>query len=306
MILATCLVSSFKTEKAGREVAIVEASKIPDISEASDRILVPISNPATIEKLLDLAILIKEPKSPEPLYALAVVKDDSIAKEKVLMSERMLQKAIEHASSTETAVRVVTRVDLNIASGIIRAIKDLMITEVIIGWNAKISTATRIFGSVLDMLVENTEQMIVVTKLVSPINTYKKIAVVVPPNAEFEQGTLKWLKAVKYLGKQTGANVDFLVSPSSEERWKEVVKNTKPHLEINFKQYEEWDDLFNLSRKVNIDDLLIVISARKATVSYNPHLDFVPKQLAKYFDLNSFLIIYPEQKLEADIFKHMQ
>jgi hypothetical protein len=75
MILFTCIISSLVTERAGRKLAIAESTKKVDISAGPNRILVPISNPATIEHLVDFAILLKEPHSGTPLYPLAVVKD---------------------------------------------------------------------------------------------------------------------------------------------------------------------------------------------------------------------------------------
>jgi Kef-type K+ transport system membrane component KefB len=306
MILATCLVSSFVTEKAGREYAIFEGLKTPDILEYYDRIMVPISNPATIETLLDLAIMVKEEKSREPIYALAVVKDDIDAKEKLIMSEKMLEKAINHASSIEQKVRIVTRVDLNIASGIIRAIKDMGITEVIIGWNAKIKTRDKMFGSVLDVLLENSGQMTIVSKIINPLNTFKKIIVAIPPNAEFEPMIGRWIKSVKSIGKQTGADLEFHLSESSKIKINELVTATKPQTKVTYKEFEDWENFEIFARHVNESNLLVVVSARKSTISYNHYLDNIPRKLSKHFENNSFLIIYPEQILEPEVFKHMQ
>ena len=306
MILFTCFVSSFVTEKAGRELAIVEGSRPLNSTDLRSRILVPIANPSSIEYLLDLAIMIKDRESNDPLYALAVVKDDADAKEKLLMSERMLEKATSHASSTEHAVRVVTRVDLNIASGIIRSIKDLAITEVIIGWNAKISAKSKIFGNVLDVLLENSEQMILVSKIIKPLNTTRKIIVAVPPNAEYEKGFIHWIRTVKKLSKQTGASVEFYTIEATKEKITKVIQSGKPQIDTRYKEFDDWEYLLDLFQKMNTDDLLIVISARKYTVSYNHSLDTIPKKLANHFENRSFVIIYPEQTLEADVYKHMQ
>ncbi|HET6244351.1 MAG: cation:proton antiporter [Bacteroidetes bacterium] len=306
MILFTCLISSFVTEKAGRELAIIEGNKAPDLWDIPNRVLVPISNPATIENLMDLAIMIKNDISNEPIFALAVVKDDVDAKEKLVLSERMLEKAISHASSTENAVRVVTRVDLNIASGVIRAIRDLMITEVIIGWNAKISAKSNIFGNILDVLLENSEQMILVSKIINPLNTIDKIVVLVPPNAEYEKGFIHWVRTIKKLSKQTGASVVFYSSDFTKEKLIAATKATKPAISSSYKEFNEWDDFSSLSKEIKADDLLVIISARKSTVSYKHFLDNVPKNLAKYFESSNFIIVFPEQTLEPDVFKHMQ
>ncbi len=88
-------------ESAGRNLAIAESKKLPDISQVPNRILVPISNPSTIEQLIDFAILIKEPHSPEPIFPLAVVKDAADTAEQLMATNKMLQQAILHASATD-------------------------------------------------------------------------------------------------------------------------------------------------------------------------------------------------------------
>jgi Kef-type K+ transport system membrane component KefB len=306
MILVTCLVSSYYSEKAGREIAIRESTRLPDLSETPDRLLVPISNPATIESLIDLAILMKNNNSREPIFALSVVKDDIDAREKLVQTERMLEKAIKHAASADNEVRIVTRTDLNIAGGINRAIKDLGITEVVIGWNATISAKDRIFGSVLDLLLDNSNETVFVCKLINPINTVKRMVVYMPPNAEFEPGFGRWLRSLKNIAGQTGRTLDFYIAESSQAIFKKAFDSMSPKVPVNIKIFEDWDDFLIISREIKPDDILIVVSARKATVSFNPHLDAVPAKLAKHFHDNSFIIIYPEQRIKPQMLTVLQ
>lgn len=295
MIMVTCLVSSLATESAGRKLAILESEQVLDVSVVPDRILVPIANPATIEHLMDLAIMIKNPKSPEPIYPLVVVKDDEDVQQRVAASYMMLEKAIKHASATETAVQVVSRVDLNVANGISRAIKELMITEVIIGWNAQINTQQRIFGSVLDHLLQTSRQMVLVTRLAYPINVTRRIIVVIPPNAEFETGFSRWLRTLTTLSKQAGARIIFYASSGAIERMEPTVEAAKPAVEAAYHLFTDWEDFLILAREVAEMDLLVVVSARPGSVSYNKYLDAIPRKLAQHFQSSSFVIIYPEQ-----------
>lgn len=295
MILVTCLISSFVTESASRKLAIVESERVLDLGVVPDRILVPIANPATIEQLMDLAIMIKNPRSAEPIYPLVVVKDDDDVQQRVAASTKMLEKAITHAAATETAVQVVSRVDLNVASGITRAIKELMITEVVIGWNAQISTQQRIFGSVLDHLLQSSRQMIIVTRLVHPININRQIVVVVPPNSELETGFTRWLRTLTTLSKQAGARLNFFTTENAINRIQPIVQAAKPAVEADFSLFAEWEDFLILSREVTDTDLLVIINARDGTVSYNKYMDVIPRKLAQHFQSTSFLIIYPEQ-----------
>jgi Kef-type K+ transport system membrane component KefB len=295
LILASSLGSSFITEKAARVLAIIENRKKPDLSEKPDRIMVPIANPKTIEDLVDLAIMLKNPQYHEPIYPLAVVIDNEHAEEEIFKKNKMLQEAIKHASATDHDVQLVSKIDTNVASGMLRAIKELMITEVVLGWNAKITTRDRIFGTVLDNLLKNTEQMILVCRIVQPLNTTNRIVVIVPANAELERGFLRWIRSVKLLSLQLGANVVFMSGRRTMNRLKAEVKAKKPDIEAEYLLRPTMHEFEHNKTGIGKDDMVMVISARKGTVSYTSELDYVPRVLSRNYKENSFIITYPEQ-----------
>jgi Kef-type K+ transport system membrane component KefB len=299
MILATCVVSSLMVENTGRKLAIEESNKVPDLSEIPSRILVPISNPATLEQLIDFAILIKNPASHEPIFPLAVVKDADNTTEQLLANNRMLEKAIQHASATDHSVQLVSRIDVNVAGGILRAIRELLITEVVIGWNGKVTARQKIFGTVLDNLLEQSRQMILVCKFLHPLNTMQRVVVVVPPNAEREQGFATWVHNVRTLAKQIGADLNFRGETETLQTLEVVMQQGRSSIDVVYKPFHDWSNFASLSQNIRPDDLLIVISARQGSLSHTGALDYVPKQLARHFTQSSFVIIYPEQIWEA-------
>ncbi|WP_162428092.1 cation:proton antiporter [Pontibacter pudoricolor] len=295
LILATSLASSFITERAGRALAIIESRRKPDLSEKPDRILVPIANPATIENLIDLSIMLKNPDYHEPIYPLAVVIDNEQAEEEIFKKNKMLQEAIKHASATDNDVQLVSKIDMNISSGILRAIKELMITEVVLGWNAKITTRDRVFGTVLDNLLEKTEQMILVCKIVEPLNTTRRIIVIVPINAELERGYLRWIRAVKKLSSQLGAKIVFRGRRRTLNKIRQTLATTKPAVEAEFEPIANFREFGDMKTSLTKDDMIVVVSGRRGTVSYNNTMDYVPRVLSRDYKENSFIIVYPEQ-----------
>lgn len=299
MILITCVISSLVVEHAGRKLAIAESSQSPNVTSTLNRILVPISNPGTIEQLIDFAILIKEPHSHEPIYPLAVVRDAEDTPEQLLATNKMLQKAIHHASATDHTVQLVSRIDMNVAGGIIRAIRELMITEVVIGWNGKVTARERMFGSVLDKLLMQTQQMILVCKIVHPLNTMENIVVALPPNAELEKGFARWVNTVRVIAKQIGAKIRFFAAEPTIHPLQQLLKAAKPSVDAVYHAFDEWEDFLILAKEVTENDLFIVVSARSETVSHTDYLDRLPRQLARHFSTMSFVIMYPEQ-LSAD------
>ena len=58
---------------------------------------------------------------------------------------------------------------------------------------------------------------------------------------------------------------------------------------------DNWGDLLLLTGQVNYDHLLVIISARRGSISYDPSFEKLPTQLGKYFSNNSFIVLYPDQ-----------
>jgi Kef-type K+ transport system membrane component KefB len=301
MILVTCIISSLVTEKAAVQQAVIESEQTPDVSDIPERILVPIANDETMQQLIDLAVLVKNPKSIEPIYPLAIIKDDEQSREKLIQSHKLLEKVKRYASATETEVAVLTRVDANITSGIVRAIKDLMITEVIIGWTSKPSARDKFFGSIMENLLRQTGEMILVAKLVQPVNTIKQMKIAVPPRAEHEPGFVHWVNTLRTISKQTGASMTFFSTDSANQRIAAIFKETKANVNARYELFEDWDDFLILSREVSPDDLFVIVSARAGSLSYNGTMQQIPKMLSKHFQQQNFVLVYPEQQSVVNV-----
>jgi Kef-type K+ transport system membrane component KefB/nucleotide-binding universal stress UspA family protein len=297
MILFTCLISSFVTDRAGRNMAVTGRYSETELSEGHERILVPVSNPSTIGNLMDLAFFVKNPRSPEPVYPLAVVLEkegqDKITG-RILESRKMLEAAIEHGSAVENPVQLIYKVDFNVASGIIRACKEHIITDVVIGWNGQPDRRERIFGSILDIVVQKIPVTIMVYKPVGPLNTTGTIRIVAPENAEHEKGFGKWLRKVSNISNETKAPVCFYGTQPTMKALTDMLDKLQIKKKIKFSEFQEWSHFDRLSSDMNKNDLLIVVSARHGSISYTRHHDLVPKLLSKYFNSSSFIIIFPE------------
>jgi Kef-type K+ transport system membrane component KefB len=297
IILISCLVSSFTTEIYGRKLAITELQRLPSYEAGTEKILVPVSNPATVESLVDFALLVKEPLQREPIFMLTVVPDDEKAREQILKNNKMFESAIVHASATDNTLQLVSRVDLNVTNGITRAIKELMITKVLVGWNGKSTTTNYIFGSLLDNLISKSEQMIVVIKMDKPISSIRRLIVTVPPNAEWEIGWSSWISTLLRISRQINTDIVFYGVPASLKKIGILVEGIKLSTKIFFRETSYHYDLDGLRPNILPEDMLVVINARHRTVSHNPHLENVPKTLSHNFQQNCFIIIYPEQKV---------
>ncbi len=305
-ILVTCTVASFATEKAARKLVVQQERLDEDLTSEKlvDRILIPVYNPETLNSLMELAVLLKGKKSKEPLYALNVTNDaasaDSIAKGK-----KLLEKAASIAAATDNTVRMITRYDVNVTSGIIHTIKENYITEVVMGLHHKSSFADSFFGAKTDNLLRATNQMILISKSIQPISTIKRVIIAVPEKAEFEIGFVKWYDRVKNLCKQIGATASFFAHPDTLYQIRLLAQRNKFGVETRFEEFDNWDEFLALTRQVQENDLFVIVVSRKTSISYNPAFEKLPGQLSKYFANNSFIVLYPdqfhEQRNENDI-----
>lgn len=295
LILFTCIISSFITERAARRLAMDEAQMQDGEKQTQEKILIPVANPETIEELINLALVIKDPKQKNGLIALNVINDSNSSESKELQGKRNLEKAAMIAASADVPVTTVSRYDLNIASGIMHTVKEYDATDVVIGLHRKANIVDSFFGSLSESLLKGTHRQVMIAKFLMPVNTLRRIIIAIPPKAEYETGFAKWVEHFCRMGNILGCRVHFFANEETMTRLQPLVKKKYGDTPTEFSKLDEWDDLLLLTGQVNFDHLLVVISARRGSISYDPSFERLPSQLGKYFSNNSLIILYPDQ-----------
>jgi Kef-type K+ transport system membrane component KefB/mannitol/fructose-specific phosphotransferase system IIA component (Ntr-type) len=300
MILVTGLVGPSLVERFGRRLALHDAEKPYDPGEAPRRILIPISNPATAEALLDIAFILRGSRSDEPIHPLMVVPEGAESSEaKVAEAEKMLGHAVIYAAGADVPVVPLTRVDRHIPTGISRGIAETRSSVVIIGWDARRTTDTRIFGTVLDQLLEQTRQLVLVARLGHAINTTRRILLVVPPGSKHHPGFSGALQAVKLMASELGAEIEGLVVEGDTARYTALSADINPQVPTEWIFIERWGALSSrLRTEVREDDLVVVISARRGALSWHRELERLPGLLPG-LGVDDFLIVYPSETQPA-------
>jgi hypothetical protein len=128
------------------------------------------------------------------------------------------------------------------------------------------------------------------------VNTTKKIVLVLTKNAEYEIGFAHWVKKIIKLSKQVNARIVVCSTSPTYKAFQREAKNNRSHVEMNWRNFEEVEDFLVLSKEISKDDLIVVVSARKGTLSYHSYMENIPNKLAKHFSNNNFILLYPEQK----------
>ncbi len=294
LILVTCMVSSFVTERAARKIAMTEKENTKKITERTERILIPVSNPENIARLIDLALIIKDNRSNEPIYPLSVIEEGEDADEKINVVKKVIEGVVEQIASSDRNVQVLKKVDLSIVDGIARTARAYSISDILISWKAQQGTSNLIFGTIADNLLVKTKQAIIISKVIQPLNTYKRVVFVMAPNCELESGFNLVSRKINAVLKQVGNQTIVYGQQKTIAAFSKLINDKKRdfynYLIVN--DFEENDVLANIKE----DDLYIFLSSRKQTVSFDFHIDNMPKTMNKNNEFTSFVVFYPESQ----------
>lgn len=299
LILVTCVVASFATEKAAKKIIISgdndDLNTIKANGFTNEHILLPLANVDNLDKNLEFALLIKDKKSPNPVSILSVVPNDQEAEMNILKSKLKLEQYVRQGSASETKINIIATIDHNAMSGISRISREIMTDILILGWPQKMGFIEKIMGEKLDSVLSNADKTVMICHFEKPMIAHKKIIIIVPEFAELENGFSKWVGKFSKLAYELSIPIVIYGTSKTYEAISNVLKKSTQNSTIFFKEFSEWDDILILSRDLDNDDLLIMINSRKGSVSYNNSLDNVPAKLEKHFEANSKIIIYPKQ-----------
>ena len=299
MILFSCIVSSMVTEHAARAMALAEENGEMDMARGKEdeRLMVSIANPETVEPLVNMALMMRNPKSKKELLAVTVEVEYDEAKKQAKLAQR--RKSLEHAARIASAVDVPMktrcRLSTNAATGILNTASEMNATEIVLGLHHKHGLLDSFLGSFAQSILKGTHRQLMIVKCLMPVNTMRRIMVAVPPKAEYESGFYKWVERVSRIGCQLGCRVHFWAHPDTIQRISGYVNRFHSILRVEFTVMDEWDDLLLMSSKIAYDHLTIIVSARKGAISYQSSFEELPNQITRYFSNSSLILIYPDQ-----------
>lgn len=298
MILFSCIVSSITTEHAARKMVMADDGDVKDSrKKEEERMLVAISNPDTVEPLVNMAIMMRDPKTKNYLLGLTVEVEDNDEKKQQKLAQRRknLEYAAQIAAAVDVPMKTRCRLSTNAVSGILHTVSESNASELILGLHRKQRLMDSFLGNFTQSLLKGTYRQLMIVKCLMPVNVMRRIVVAVPEKAEYESGFYKWVERLARIGKQLGCRVHFWGHPDTLARINGYIAKFHKGVRAEFSELDNWDDLLLLTGQVNYDHLLVIVSARKGSISYQTSFELLPEQITKYFSNNSLMLIYPDQ-----------
>ena len=297
MILICCIVASIATERAAKKIRI-ELTEAYLEKEAANRPedarqLVAVANPLTSDSLTRLAAFMRSPDNNEPMTLIFVRSSDD--KRLLATGRSALANASQAADSMHIEVSEMERYDPNVVSGLTNAMKEKDATDIIIGLHRKSNIVDSFFGTLTEQLINATNRMIILSRCYLPVDTVRKIFVYVPKNAEYETGFNAWIARIANLASQIGRRVHFIAMPQTADIIEDFIKEQNYEFNRSYLKMDSWDDFIILTSQIDEDDLFVVISARKGSLSYGSDLENMPGFIARHFSRHNLALVYPGQ-----------
>ncbi len=297
LILVTCIVSSLITDIAARKIALQEGNINDKRPLNEESILIALAHPDTVNDVVNTALLMRKEKSDTPMSALNVVLDnDSRAKENGM---KLLESASAIASAAGVQMQTKVRLATNLANGIIHTMKESDYSELVVGLHMRENRSQSFFGPVLISLLNRLNRQISMIRCTVPINTVRRIHVAIPAKAQFEAGFYHWVERVARLAVSIGCRITYHAHPDTIRILQRYLETNHKSIRAEYIQTDGGNELKKMSHEIKEDHLLVVVLARRGSISFRPSFDHIPRQINKYYMNTGLMLIFPDVYAET-------
>lgn len=291
MFAATCVLGPAMTRRAAAKLSVENLKGAAGAEKTRERVLIAVSNPATLETLTDFAFLIREPESEEPVVPVCVVQDSPGSDRDLEQAESMLAQAIARGVAAGVPVRPATRLCLNAAEGILASSREQGATTVLIGWNRAPRSSGAFFGDVTDQIVTSGRELTIVARLKKPLSAASTVALVIPPFAERNSGYMRALVMIRRAlgGVLAKLTIFTLASNAAEVRESlQRIRGAAPHMTV----LETWKEFPKATEKYGEDAAFLFLCPRPGRMAWHPALEQLPRAVAERLPDSTLLLLY--------------
>ena len=299
MILATCTISTFVTQRGAHRIALEGVPAAPR-TDTGEHVLIPVAHPEMVAETVGLGIAVTK-QMHRSLYALNAIDNQSVAADEESLAQKMLDAAADAAAAAGIHVHRLLRYDVNIVNAIVSVVRERNITDLVLGmhegpaggspFNALGGTAA--LGSIIPAVLTRSNVTTYIYRTVQPLSTVKRHLVYVPRRAEMEPGFETWVLRIRHLAHDTGARLHFFATQRTIDHLQR--KRRKAYIARYFVCERSWNDLDRLFGEVQPDDCVWVVMSRRDRISYHAAMSRIPAYVEEHFAANNHLLLYPVQ-----------
>jgi Kef-type K+ transport system membrane component KefB len=291
LILVSCTLSSFVTQKNGRK--IMETDNENTMSEThpdDEKILLAINYETTVEPLINLALLLKSKTNNEHIFAINIInKKQNESSEK--NAKKILETVEKIGASADIKINARNRFDSDVRAGIANVIQEDKITDLLLGVNPAKGFTPSFTFNLYNGHLKNQNTNIFVYREVQPISTIVRHLVVLPENIQHESGFFYALGKIWNISRNSGATIAFYGKEDVIHLLKKI-KN-KVNIEADFNIVKTEEPIASIRNHIKINEALILMMYRNNLSSSGFQITEIPNEMNGILSDINCLLMYP-------------
>ena len=305
MILISCIISSIATDQAAKKLKVQREGNSKRTRRDStalddEKILIPINEPSNIGTLMSTAFMMRNRQLNRGLICLNIINDADLSEKTQAHSRECLEMASRLASAADVPVQTQSRLAVNFATATIHALRENDASELLIGLHRQRHKGDSFLGLFAQGLIDGLMRQIIIVDMHIPANTIRKIVVAVPEKAEYEVGFYRWINRLARMAEDLGCQMVFYAPEETNNLIFHYMRERHKSVRDDYEIFDSWNDFPALRHEVNPDQLFVVVTARRGSISYQSSFAKLPHQLQQNFTHTSLMLIYPDQQEQTN------
>lgn len=291
LILISCTISSFVSMASAQKIAESDnEDTVSGNNHEEESILLALNYEKTVERMVNLGILIKAHSNIQDLFALNIINEEN-NESSLKNAEKLLHTATDAAASADVKIKTLKRFDNDVINGVNNVIKEQKITDLIIGIEDEKGFSPSLVYNLYNGYLQNDDVNVLVYHAAQPLSTIKRYAVMIPENAHKEAGFFHSLVRVWNIARNSGATIIFYAPENILDILQNIVK--KANIEAEFIIMNTWKDGEETAAQLKDDEALIIFMAKRGMKSYIPRMRLIPDLLNRSLSDKNYLLIFP-------------
>ncbi len=259
IVLFSCILSNIITENAADELHMDEVS---GTSAADSRLMVMLTGSNTLQALMDTAITLYDKNSPE-LVGLYVTINGEHAPKYMQDGKGRLEEASRIAASADVPFIAHNRLGNNIIDSILHASNEFAADRMLMGLPLRHSINLPYLDNIISPLNDGFHGQIVLQRFVMPMNTIRRIVVLVPGPVIQDDAFEKCMESIYRITMAIGCASEFY----GKDQPISAVRGTGLNFSsgrVSYNEVSETADMHWVISGLKTDHLLMIVGPRES------------------------------------------
>ena len=259
IVLFSCILSNIITERAAD---VLHQDNMSDASDTDSRLMVMLTGSNTLQALMDTAITLYDKNSPE-LVGLYVTINGEHAPKYMQDGKGRLEEASRIAASADVPFITHNRLGNNIIDSILHASNEFSADRMLMGLPLRHSIDLPYLDNIISPLNDGFHGQIVLQRFVTPMNTIRRIIVLVPGPVIQDDAFEKCMDSIYRITMAIGCATEFY----GKDQPISAVRGTGLSFSsgrVSYNEVSETADMHWVISGLRSDHLLIIVGPRES------------------------------------------